>query len=146
MHKGVRTQWLIPGVQHQGYAQLTSQMLSSESQQRLGRRLEQQAQKRPLIPVARQKPGIELVGQREDMMEVGRGQQVAAPLFHPLGAVPRLALRAMTIAAAVEHEVFMPAVRAPVPLTAEFGGSTASDVAQRLRLVPRQRPTATKFR
>src|SRR5215203_6711829 len=96
-------QRLAPGVQHGRNADLCLEPFPPKLQQRGTGCLEQELeQNRSVLP---DQP-VERVRQREHQMEVGNGQERALLLFEPIRRPPALALRAVTVAATVRHEMF----------------------------------------
>ena len=70
-------------------------------------------------------------------MDVGRGEQFAAPCLDPAFASARLTLWAMAIAATVIRDGgTMSATGALIDVTAESGGATARDGEQDLDMGP----------
>src|ERR1039458_5036340 len=75
--------------------------------------------------------------QSEHDMDVGRGEQFAAPCLDPAFASARLTLRAMAIAATVIRDGgTMSATGALIDVTAECGGATARNREQDLDMGP----------
>src|ERR1039458_4207661 len=76
-------------------------------------------------------------GLRKCDVEVGRGEQFAAPCLDPAFASARLTLRAMAIAATVIRDGgTMSATGALIDVTAECGGATARNREQDLDMGP----------
>ena len=115
----VGTQLLIPGVQHHGDAGRAAQVVAAELEQCLGGGLEEQVQQGALVVLVAQDQGVELVRQREHVVEIGHGQQFCLSCFEPLRLDQRLALGAVAVAAGVVGEAFEAAVCAAVAMAAE---------------------------
>src|SRR5262249_56080156 len=72
----VRPQLLVPGMQDQGGAEGAAQVLAAELQQRSGRGVEQQVEDGPLVLLVTEDQRVELMRQRENVVEVGDRQQL----------------------------------------------------------------------
>src|ERR1700722_825803 len=80
----VSLELLVPGVQDHGDARLAAEMVAAELEQGLGGGLEEQVQQDALIVLVTQDQGIELMRQREDVVEIGDGEQFRPACFEPL--------------------------------------------------------------
>ncbi len=78
---------LVPGVHDHGRVELAAQVLLAKLEECLAGGAEQQSQQETFVP---QDERIEVVRHGKNGVEVGRGEQLSAPLFHPLGLGPRL--------------------------------------------------------
>ena len=89
-----------PGVQHQRDADLCAEVLGvgGDGRQRFRRHLEQQPVDHRLVGIG---DGADRCRQREDHVVILDRQQVGLPGFEPALRGPRLALRAMPVAAGV---------------------------------------------
>ena len=107
-----------PGVQHAGHADPGAEVpgIGGDGRQGLGRRLEQQAVDRPLVPV--RDPG-DLCRQGEDDVEILHRQQVLRPRRHPVPRRRSLTLRAVPVLAGVVGDVPVAALRARRHMPAE---------------------------
>ena len=122
-----------PGVQHRGDGDPGAQMLrvGGDREHGLGRGLEQQVVDHRLVGVG---DVADRRRQREDDVEVGHGQQLGLPLFHPRARRGALALRAVPVAAAVVGDDGMAAVLAARDVPAESRRAAALDGAHHLHL------------
>ena len=141
----VRTELLVPGVQHQRESDLTTQFALAECQQSSGRRIKQQLQQRTLVLFAGQDPLIEFVWQREDLMEIGNRQQFELSSFAPSFLGLRLALRAVTIAATVVPILLVTTRLAPFSVPTQCGGAAIHDRAHHLEVTLRDAMSLQKF-
>ena len=125
VHVRVMHHGRAPGVQHRGDGDPGTEMLRVGCNRKhgLGRGLEQQVVDHRLVGVGDVADGCR---QREDDVEVGHGQQLGFPLFHPRARRRPLALRAMPIAATVVGDDRVGAVLA------------TRDVAWRIVQLPRK--------
>jgi hypothetical protein len=114
-------QGLAPGMEDGGEADLGSQVVAAELQQSLADGLEEEGVEGLAILA---EEGIEFMGQGEDEMEVGDGQEVLALAFQPVAGVGALAGGAVAVAAGVGNEVFLAAFGAAVAVAAERVGAT----------------------
>src|SRR5437867_6787371 len=96
MQVGMEEQVLSPCVQDGGEADLATKVLAvpGDRQERLGRGGEEDVEDD--FPVAKGQR-VEVVGDREDEVEVGHGQEPLEPLCDPLGSGRVLALGAVAI-------------------------------------------------
>jgi len=138
----VGPQLLIPGVQDQREADLASQLLAAELQEGLRRRVEEQLQQRPLVPLAEQDQRVELVRQRKHVMEVGHRQQFVGAGLDPGGRGRALALGTVPVAATVIDVPLVPATLAPQAVASQRRRAAGRDRADRLAL---GRPQRTRF-
>jgi hypothetical protein len=125
-------QGLTPGVQHGRNPDLGFESSLSKLQERLaGRRKEQLEERWPVLP---EQP-VECVRQGEDQMEIRDGQQRRFLLFQPIYCPGALALRTVTIAATVRHEVLALTRGAMEQLAAQRAGSAGCQRAHGLPLM-----------
>lgn len=80
----------------------------------------------------------QLMGQREDHMSVGNGQNLFRSFRQPLVACPAMAFRAMPVAARAVFDRLVQAMVALLYTGAERGGAACADVAECLELLARQ--------
>ena len=132
-------QRLAPGVQHRGDSQLSFEPLRSELQERLRSGVKQQFEKRGAVLTDQR---VERVRQREDQMEIGHGQERGRLLREPIHCLRALAVRTMTVAATVGHDVFASAGGTIKRLCAQRTGAALRQGVERFPLVgaKRQRP------
>jgi len=129
VHVHMLRESLAPGVEHGGHAEVAAEVarIAAEPQERGGRRLKQ-----PPIDQARVTLGqwVERVGEREDDVEVGNGQDLGPAGGEPaLGGQP-LALGAVAITTGVVGDPFGAARRADCAMAAEHGGAARGDGSQ----------------
>ena len=133
----VLLQVLAPGVQHEQPADPRAQVLGvgGDRLQGLGRRVKQQ-------PI--QQLGVEqgqrrqFVREREDEMEVGDGQQLAAAVRIPLRLLAPLALRTVPVATGVVGDLLPAARVALLHVPAQGSRATRGQVGQGFRLARRE--------
>jgi len=129
MKVDVLAEVLAPGVQDGGDAEIASQVLgiAREGLKRFGRRLEEE-----MVDQARLVLGemVESMGEREDDVEVGDGQQLSASVLDPALLGEGLALGAVAIAAGVVDGPRGAAAVTGLPMSAEGGGATGLDGAE----------------
>ena len=91
---------MAPGVQHGDEADVSAEMLGigGDSPEGSGGGSEQRAVDFALVLQCQRR---QLGGQSEDDVEIGDRQEILAALFQPLGALLRLALGTVAIAAGV---------------------------------------------
>ena len=92
---------------------------------------------RPLTAVLADQ-AVEGVRQREDQMEIGRGQQRGRLLCQPGHGRRALTVRTMAVAATVGHDVFAPAMGTIEHLAAQRARPAAGQSAERFPLVGRK--------
>ena len=130
-------QVLAPGVQDRDEADLGAQMpgVGGDRAQRLGGRTKQQVVDHRLVLVG---DGGDLLGQREDHMEILDRQELGAPILQPLRPRERLAFWAMTVTAAVERDALVAAshIIAGVERLAIDQDATAVATVGRLAIAP----------
>ena len=116
-------------MKHGGHADLSAKMVrvASDRQQSLGGGLKEDSVDEGLVA---QGERIEIVGQREDDVEVRRRQQALEPLREPLRSSGALALGAMPVAAGVIRDALVAAAVACVHVPAQCGGAARGDVSQ----------------
>ena len=134
----VASQPLVPRVQYERETHLAPEVLAAKRQQGFGRRVEQQIQQGPLVPLAVQNQPVQVVRQGEHLVEVRHRQQLAEAGVHPSGRGHALALRAVAVATAVIRQSLVPAGRTPLAMAAQRLGAAMLDVPHRLPLGPRQ--------
>ena len=116
-------QGLAPGVQDGGDTGPHAELVVRELQKRRAHALEEQRVEGAGVLCDER---VERVREGEDDMEIGHWQQVLLLPLQPLAGVGSLAVRAMPVAAAVGHEVVVPAIRAAVVVCAESRGVRAA--------------------
>jgi hypothetical protein len=129
---------LAPGVEDGGDADLAAQVLriAAEGLERLARRGEQETVDDPGLCQG-QVP--ELLGQREDDVEVGDGKQVGATCLEPVLLGKPLALGAVAVAAGVVDGATVAAALTPLEVTPQGGGAAGRERAQDPLLVEAHR-------
>jgi hypothetical protein len=127
-----------PRVQHCRHTEHRAQapFVLTELEQGAGRRGEQQVEENS--PVA-QRQWAKLMRQREDDVEVVRGQDAFHALLNPRGLSQSLALRAVPVAARVVRGSREPAPIADVHVSAEDGSPADLDGTHRRPLLGHQR-------
>jgi hypothetical protein len=133
---GMKLEFLVPGVEHTEEADLGAEMsgVASDLQERFCTGTKQQTIDHFFVL---QSQRSQLWRQSEHDMDVGRGEQFAAPCLDPAFASARLTLRAMAIAATVIRDGgTMSATGALIDVTAECGGATARNREQDLDMGP----------
>ena len=128
-----------PCVEHGGDADPGAEMLriGGNGEHCLRRRPEQQVVERRLVLEGDIR---DLAGQREDDVEVADRQQVRLALGEPRARRCALALRAVSVAAAVVGDPLMPAGLAGLDMTAKRGGAAGLDRRHHLELEEAQMP------
>jgi hypothetical protein len=119
----MKLELLVPGVEHTEEADLGSEMsgVTRYFQERFGAGTKQQTIDQFFVL---QSQRSQLRGQGEDDMDVGRGEQFAAPGLDPAFTSARLTLWAMAITTAVIRDGgTMSATGAFIDVTAECGGA-----------------------
>src|SRR5258708_8434477 len=132
----MKLELLVPGMEHAEEADLSPEMsgVASDFEKRFRAGTKQQTIDHFFVL---QSQRSQLRRQREDDVDVGRGQQFAAARRDPAFAPPGLTLRAMAIAATVIRDGgAMSAAGAFIYVPAECGGATARDCAQDLEMGP----------
>ena len=119
-------QILSPAVQYSEEADLGTQMLGigSDGGQGLGRGSEQHAVDEIFVLVSN---GGDLFGKGEDDMKIVRREYFGCSFFDPLGTRQRLALGAMSVAAAIVTGSLVSTAVAPLEMTAEGCGPAHLD-------------------
>ena len=74
-------------------------------------------------------PARQLGRQGEDDVEIGDRQQISATILQPGGALLRLALRTVAIAAGVVRYAYLSTSIAGIDVAAELGRATGCEVA-----------------
>ena len=122
-----------PSVQYRSHTNPCSEMfwIGGDSQQRLGRSLEQQAIDRCLVLICNVG---DLGWQREDNVEVLDRQQVLHARQHPVLRRSALTLRAVPIATLVVGDVLMITLGAGRDVTAEGSSATVLNGGHHLQL------------
>ena len=133
---GVKREVLAPGVQDGREAERASQVLRipREGLERLAGCAKEQ-----IVDDAgsRKSQPTELVGQREDDVEVGDGEQVGAAGLEPVLLGEQLALRAVAVATGVVDGAAVSAAVTLFEVTAEGGGAAGREGTQDLVLEQR---------
>jgi len=129
---------LPPRVEHGGDAEGTAEVprIAAKAREGGGRRLKEQAVDHARVALGQRVQGV---GQREDDVEVGNGQDLAAPGGEPAFGGHALALRAVAVPAGVVGDPFGAARRADGAMAAEHGGAARGDGAQGSAVSARQR-------
>ena len=122
-------QGLAPGVQHGDEADIGAEMLrvGRDGLEGSGGGSEQQTVDFALVL---QRQRRQLRGQGEDDVEIGDRQQILAAIFQPLGALVRLALRAVAIAARVVRYAHLTTGIAGIDVAAKLGGATGCEIVE----------------
>ena len=117
---------LSPRVQHTEKTDLRAEMLrvGGDPAQRLRRRTEQNIVDDNLVLEC---DGGDQLRHGEHDMEVGHVEQFRLPVIEPLGACETLALGAVSVTTRVVSDTLMPAIAAPLDVTAESGGAATLD-------------------
>ena len=125
---GMVHQGLAPGVQHGDAADSSAEMLrvGGDGPEASCGGSEQGAVDFALV-VQRQRR--QLCRQGEDDVEIGDRQQILAAVFQPLGALLRLALRTVAIAAGVVRYAYFTTAIAGIDVAAKLGGTTGCKIA-----------------
>ena len=122
---------LPPGMEDGGHANLATQVTVGELSKGLGGGGEEKLVERQSV-LAYQR--VELVRQGEDDVEVRNGQQPSLLLLEPLDGGSALTGRAMTVAAGMRLEVFLPAFAATIEMAAQGPGATGHQGPDDLRI------------
>ena len=122
-------QRLAPGVQHGDEADLSTEMVGvgSDGPEGSGGGSEQGAVDFALVLQCQRR---QLCRQGEDDVEVGDRQQILAAVFQPLGALLRLALRTVAIAAGVVGYAQLTTGIAGIDVATKLGGTTGCEIAE----------------
>ena len=125
---GMVHQGLAPGVQHGDEADSSAEMLrvGGDGPESSCGGSEQGAVDFALVLQCQRR---QLCRQGEDDVEIGDRQQILAAVFQPLGALLRLALRAVAIAAGVVRYAYLTTGIASIDVAAELGGTTGCEIA-----------------
>ena len=128
---------LAPRVEYGRHAHVAPEVtrIAPEAQEGGGRALKEQAIDQPRVTLRQR---IERVGQREDDVEVGNGQDVAAAGDEPTLGGHALAFGAVAVATGVVGDAFGAARRADGAMAAERGGAAGRDGLQGAVLNARQ--------
>jgi hypothetical protein len=134
---GMVLQVLSPGVEHAEEADLGAEVtrIDSDFEERRGAGLEEQAVKEALVLIGERR---QLVGEREDYMNVRNGQEFLAALRQPAVARPGLTLGAGAVATRVVRDGAMTTAKAAIPVAAQSGGAATLDGIEHLPLGPSQ--------
>jgi hypothetical protein len=133
MQMGMEREGLAPGVEDGGDAGFPAQVLgiASEGFERIRSRVEEEI-------VDQAGPGqgqaVQRVGQSEDDVEVGDGEQIGASCFEPVLLVEALALGAVAVAAGVVDGAAVAAAVTLLEVSAQGGGAAGRESAQDLVL------------
>ena len=109
--------------------------IAAEGEERLGGRPKQERVDHARIALRER---IERMGQREDDVKVGNGEQVRTPGVDPAGTGPGLTRGAVPIPTRVEGETGGPAVVTRLPMPAQQRGAARRDRAERQPLDRRE--------
>ncbi len=125
---------LVPGMEHAEEADLCAEVpwIASDLQQRGRTGAEEQAVDQPLVLKREQS---QFTREREHGVDVARGQQLPFALLEPAQAGVALASWAVPVAARVIGDSGVPAVRAPIAMTAQCGGTAARDRIEHLQVL-----------
>ena len=139
---GVVLELLVPGVKHTEEADIGAEMfgITSDFQQGLGAGAEQETIERLLI-LQRQRG--KQMRQREDNVDVGRGQQLLVAVREPTRTCVALALWAMPVPARVVGDDAMPAAGAFVDVAPERSRAATLDGSHYFLMAARQPPLVT---
>ena len=124
MQMDVSVELLIPGVEDTGDAQLAFQFVFGKAQEGFGHRAEEDVEDRFFVAECQ---GIEFVGQCEDGMEVGDGQEFGLSGGEPAGFGERLTFGAMTVPAGVIRVARKAASIALLEVAAQSNGAASLD-------------------
>jgi len=125
---------LAPGVENRGHPDLGAQMIwvTGDLQQGLGCRGEQDLEDLPLVA---QRQRVEIIGQGEDDMEVGHGEQAFDALREPLRTPKSLTLWAVPVPTGVIGDLDLTAVSATQHMATQTGRSAALNGRHDLELI-----------
>src|SRR5882672_5647398 len=115
---------LVPGVQNHRSTELAVQVLLAKLEEGLAGGAEEQGQQGPFVP---QDERIEGMRHGKHRVEVGRGEQLSALRFHPLGRGPRLAFGTVAIPARAIRIALKAALGTPLRMPSELGCATGDD-------------------
>jgi hypothetical protein len=134
---GMVLQVLSPGVKDAEEADRGAEVtgIGGHFQERCGAGLEEQAVDQPLVLIGERR---QLVREREDYMNVTKGQEFLAPLRQPAVARPGLTLGTVPVATRVIGDGAMTTANAAIPMAAQSGGAATLDGMQHLPLRPGQ--------
>src|SRR6266852_8048298 len=144
MHVQVMFEFLIPGVEHTEEADLGAEMfgIASDFEEGCGTGLQQEMVQEFLVLQGERR---QFMGEREDNMDVARGEKLLTTRFEPTAASVGLTLRAVPVTAAVVRDGrTVAAVGALIEMPAQGGGATAHDGSQPFEGLPGD-PAATAF-
>ena len=133
-------------MEHCGQAELRTEALRvfAEREQRLAAGRKERVEEERAV--AQRDAAKQVVGHREDDVEVGGRQEPQEPPLHPARLRERLAGRAVAVPAGVEHRALEAAVGADLQPTAKDRSPAVRDRAQHLALVLAQRVLALQRR
>ena len=136
MHVRVVFEFLIPGVEHTEEADLRAEMfgIASDFEEGGGTGLEQEMVQEFLVLQGERR---QFMGEREDNMDVARGEKLLTTRIEPTVAGVGLTLRAVPVAVAVVRDGRTVAtVGALIEMPAQGGGATARDGSQHGEVLP----------
>ena len=133
----MRTQLLIPGMEHERQSDLTSQFTTPELHNGSRRRVKVQFEQLALIGFTCQHPRVEFVRQREHLVKIRDRQQFQLTRFPPSFLGPSLALGAMSISATVVNESLKVAISTLQAVTTKRRCSTVNDRVDHFELSSR---------
>ena len=122
---------LVPGVQHHRRAELTTQVLLAKLEERLAGSAEEQGQEETGVAHDER---IESVRPGKHRVEVGRGKQLCAPRFHPLGLGPRLTCGTVAIPARAIRIARKATLRTPLRMPPQLCRAAGHDGVNALLL------------
>src|SRR6266851_2451588 len=134
VNMGMMLEVLTPRVQDAEQSDVGSQVLgvASNLKERRGTGAEEQVVEQPLVL---QYQGRQLMGQREDDVEVGHGQQLGGARGQPSGACVALALGTVPVATRVIGDGLMSAAGASIAMTSERRRAATDDGVHHLAVL-----------
>ena len=143
VHVRVMFEFLIPGVEHTEETDLGAEMfgIASDSEEGCGTGLQQEMVQEFLVLQGERR---QFMGEREDNMDVARGEKLLTTRLEPTSTGVGLTLWAVPVAAAVVRNGRMVAtVDAFIEMPAQGGGATACDGPQHGDVLPGDPPAAS---
>ena len=133
MEVGVELEALAPAVEYGAEAELGAEMpgVGGEGLEALGGSGEEEIEDESFVA---QRDGIERLGEREDDMEVGDGEEALAPLVEPLGFLEALAFGTVAVPAGIVGDTDVATASAGVLVATECGGAATGDPLKDLAL------------
>ena len=123
---------LVPRVEHRDDARGRSEVAPADIDQRCRCGVEEEAMSEPRVS---QEERVQAVREREDVVEVGHGEQVVQPRLDPQRLIQALALRTVAVAAGVVERSLVTAVVTASQMTAERSRAARDQRRDHARLV-----------